>query len=268
MGDTSWPSPLNVWALLSVPDKTAFFLAALYFCSPKSRTLLKVSISNKPPPPPRQGINDDVLFFFTSCGCFNYQSREGGAFEVFCSLFFILLLIQGQLFSNARVVSSLVLWSVTIRALNSVASHLFMICKNWHVPKSLYVIRLVYRLGRGVPGRNFIYESQIKQHPVPLKLHTPHPLNLYGSSDLHMIELVTVVRTVQTCWRLCVLTGLLLCHGHQKHPLALNLPSCTLVVSQYVPAIADCQLPISSLSTWHFRTSFLTVRKCSKLSST
>ena len=40
--------------------------------------------------------------------------------------------------------------------INSVASHLFMICKNWHVPIGLYIIRLVYRpwLGRRVPGWN------------------------------------------------------------------------------------------------------------------
>ena len=28
----------------------------------------------------------------------------------------------------------------------------------------------------------------------------PRPPNLYGSSDLHVIELVTVVGTAQTCW--------------------------------------------------------------------
>ena len=40
--------------------------------------------------------------------------------------------------------------------INSVASHLFIICKNWHLPLGLYIIRLVYGpwLGRRVPGWN------------------------------------------------------------------------------------------------------------------
>ena len=169
MVDISWPSPLNVGALFSVPDKTTFFLAALYFCSPQSRTLLKCPSPLTTPPPHQWWCSVFLLRNQGSAAVLITKVGRGGAFEVFCSLFFILLLTQGQLISNARVVSSLVLWSVTIRALNSVASHLFMICKNWHVPKSLYVIRLVYRpqIGRGVPVRNFIDESQIKQHPVP-----------------------------------------------------------------------------------------------------
>ena len=182
MVDISWPSPLNVGSLFSVPDKTTFFLAALYFCSPQSRTLLKCPSPLTPPPPPPHQWWCSVFLLRNqgSAAVLITKVGRGGAFEVFCSLFFILLLTQGQLISNARVVSSLVLWSVTIRALNSVASHLFMICKNWHVPKSLYVIRLVYRpqIGRGVPGRNFIDESQIKQHPVPLKLHHASPSEL------------------------------------------------------------------------------------------
>ena len=50
----------------------------------------------------------------------------------------------------------------------SVASHIFMMYKNWHVPIGLYVIRLVCKpwLGRRLPGRNFIYESQIMQHLI------------------------------------------------------------------------------------------------------
>lgn len=113
--------------------------------------------------------------------------------------------------------------------------------KNWYVPISLYVIGLVHRPDR-VP------DQAVCHRKVPLKLcrvgkgtysvpahrtqklydlhflgpynttsTTPHPPNLYGSSDLHIIEFVTV-RTAQTCQRLCVGQD---CYSvsHQKHPL-------------------------------------------------
>ena len=158
MLNISWPSPLNVRALLSVPDKTVFFSAPLYFCSPQSRTVVD----------PRT----------THFECTRSEQLS--------------LVVSDD------------------SGFNSVASHLFMICKNWHVPKSLYVIRLVYRprLGRGVPGRNFIYQSQFIQHPVPLKLHHATPSELVWvfwlaydrvgnscSNSSNMLAIVCVDRT-------------------------------------------------------------------------
>ena len=161
-----------------------------------------------------------------------------------------------------------------------------MMCKNWYVPISLYVIRLVHR-------PDWVPDQAVCHRKVPLKLSrvgkgtysvpahrtqtwcdlhflgpyhtnrtTPHPPNLYGSSDLYIIELVTVVRTDQTCQRLCVGQDSTL-----SATIAFNALSCNLIVTK-LPCHFWFVTSFSSLSTWHFRSSFLTVGGCSRLSST
>ena len=92
MVDISWPSPLNVGALFSVPDKTTFFLAALYFCSPQFRTLLKCPSPLTTPPPHQWWCSVSLLRNQGSAAVLITKvGRGGGGGGCFWSLLFALL---------------------------------------------------------------------------------------------------------------------------------------------------------------------------------
>ena len=81
--------------------------------------------------------------------------------------------------------------------------------------------------------------------------------NRVGNSCSHSSDMPAIV-----CW-----TGLLLCQQPKAPTIAFNASSCNLVVTK-LPCHCWFVTSFSSLSTWHFRSSFLTVGGCSRLSST
>ena len=171
-----------------------------------------------------------------------------------------------------------------------------MIYKNWHVPIGLYIIRLVCKpwLGRRLPGRNFIYESQIMQHLIEKYLwsrvmsgkvhvlvlrkrttprqnvsHTFWGLTTQPAPRLVWIFWFAYNRVGNSCSYSSIMPAIV-CVGqdfhfvsHQKHPLAFNCSSCNLVVTR-LPYHRWLLTSSFSFSTRHFRSSVLTLRGCSK----
>ena len=80
--------------------------------------------------------------------CFNFH-LNGPYFKIFSAVFFVRLVIHGQLISR---VNSLYLM-VDNAGVDSVCCHLFMHCKYWDIPECLCTVRLIYwhRLHRRVP---------------------------------------------------------------------------------------------------------------------
>ena len=165
-----------------------------------------------------------------------------------------------------------------------------MIYKNWHVPIGLYVIRLVCKpwLGQRLPGRNFIYESQIMQHLIEKYLQSRvvsgkvHTLVLCKrttprqnvSHTFWGLATQPAPRLVWIFWLAYNWAGnscscssnmpAIVCVGqdfhsvsHQKHTLPLNFSSCNLVVT-ILPYRRWLLTSSFSFSTRHFRSSVLT----------
>ena len=148
-------STLNVRAILSVPDSTAFWV------------LFSTSLLLLPT------ISYIVVSISRWWWCWVVSLRNQGTAALIPN-------VGGHTLQSSLCSSSLCysptdssFWCsdplglvVDDSSVNSVASHIFMIYKHWNVPIGLYVIRLVCKpwLGRRLPGRNFIYESQIMQH--------------------------------------------------------------------------------------------------------